>query len=74
MKEGEIWIYVPDVVVMRGSTCDTEAEVPPYASLYLVLAVGEIVYLLDLRSGQEVTYYDIIQEDEYVCGWRRIRA
>lgn len=70
MKEGEVWMYTPrDTGVAR----EFDVEIPSYASLYLVLTVSKIIYLLDLRSGREVPYYDI-QEDEYCHGWRKMRA
>lgn len=69
MKEGEVWVYVP-----VGHSREPWSEIPSYASLYLVLTVTKSsIFLLDLRNGREVQYYDI-QEDEYNYVWRKINS
>jgi len=69
VKEGEIWVYVP-----VGHLYEPWSEIPSYASIYLVLTVTKSsIFLLDLRNGREVPYYDI-QEDEYNYVWRKINS
>lgn len=73
MNEGEVWVYVPVYVPMEYEEPE-ESEIPHYASLYLVTRITRsTVFLLDLRNGQEIMYYDI-QEDDSAYGWRRMRS
>lgn len=64
-----MWVYVPP-----GYEEPEDPEIPNYASLYLVLRITRsTIFLLDLRNGREVPYYDI-QEDDSAYGWRRMKS
>ncbi len=64
-----MWVYVPP-----GYEEPEDPEIPNHASLYFVTRITRsTIFLLDLRNGREVPYYDI-QEDDSAYGWRRMKS